>query len=338
MLRTLFLLLFLVGAAPLVAQSWTSDRPDGHAPIGVMADHTHSKGEVMVSYRYMLMPMNGSLVGTDQVADEAIVAPDGLGFRVTPTEMTMQMHMLGAMYAPLDRLTLLAMVPFLVNDMDHLTRPGGSFSTGSAGLGDVSIAGLFVLAAPERQRVHLGLGLSLPTGSFEKRDDTPAGASQLPYPMQLGSGSIDFKPSLTYLGQLSTLSWGAQADATIRLHDNANDYRLGNRLAGTVWGAATFNPYFSASARVALSTWGDIRGADPAYAGGVDNQLVPTIFPTLRDGTRADVSLGLNAYLPNAAPHGLRLAAEVGLPVYQSLSGPQLETSLIGTVGVQYAF
>ncbi|WP_215731636.1 hypothetical protein [Bizionia saleffrena] len=31
---------------------WKGSRPDGHATISIMADHTHSKGEMMFSYRF----------------------------------------------------------------------------------------------------------------------------------------------------------------------------------------------------------------------------------------------------------------------------------------------
>ena len=35
-------------------------RADSHAPIGVMGEHMHKKGEWMLSYRYMYMDMEGS--------------------------------------------------------------------------------------------------------------------------------------------------------------------------------------------------------------------------------------------------------------------------------------
>ena len=41
------------------SHDWETSRPDGHAPISVMQDHTHKAGELMVSYRYMLMDMEG---------------------------------------------------------------------------------------------------------------------------------------------------------------------------------------------------------------------------------------------------------------------------------------
>ena len=100
---------------------------DSHAPIGVMGDHMHDAGEWMVSYRYMNMEMEGNRNGTDRVSPEAIVSGSANPFappanlRVVPTEMTMEMHMLGAMYAPSDDVTLMAMLPYLENDMRHVT-------------------------------------------------------------------------------------------------------------------------------------------------------------------------------------------------------------------------
>lgn len=49
--------------------------------------------------------------------------------RIVPTGMTMDMHMLGAMYAPSDRLTLMAMLPYIKKDMDHITFAGPEKTT-----------------------------------------------------------------------------------------------------------------------------------------------------------------------------------------------------------------
>ena len=106
------------GAA--AAQEWSSSRPDGHAPLGVMGDHTHEKGEVMFSYRFMPMRMEGNLVGADRVDTVDVLR----AFPVTPLRMPMSMHMFSAMVAPADRLTLMGMVPILDGSMDHLTRTG----------------------------------------------------------------------------------------------------------------------------------------------------------------------------------------------------------------------
>ena len=80
-------------------------RPDSHAPIGVMGDHVHKRGEWMLSFRTMTMTMQGNLQGTNSLSPEAIVQTQANAFagmpmqpanlRVVPTKMTMAMQMLG---------------------------------------------------------------------------------------------------------------------------------------------------------------------------------------------------------------------------------------------------
>lgn len=164
----------------------------GHAtptPIGVMGDHLHPQGDWMVSYRYMHMDMEGSLKGSDHISNKQIISPTGENFLVTPTEMTMDMHMLGVMYAPTGNLTLMAMAPYIKNSMDHRTRMGTTFTTGSEGIGDVQLGALYGLMEWNAQHLHLNLGISTPTGSINEKDHTPMGRGRLPYPMQLGSGT-----------------------------------------------------------------------------------------------------------------------------------------------------
>ena len=352
---------FLVCAALAVllspyasSQPWTSHRPDGHAPIGVMGDHTHGGQEVMLSYRSMWMPMSGSRLGTDAIADAEIVSPTGQNFLVTPSEMPMRMDMLGVMYAPAKRATFMAMVPFVTYSMDHRSRmsvaadpEAVAFSTSSSGLGDVSASALVLLAEAGRSRVHAGLGASFPTGSIDKTDDTPMGTDQLlPYPMQTGSGTVDLQPSLTYLGQSDHFGWGAQARGTVRLGENDRNYALGDRAGLTAWGSVGVTEAVSLSARLDGQAWDNVHVADGLdvgdmgypYSMGVASRLVPTVFPDLRAGERVDLSVGANAMVPSGPLHGLRAAVEVGVPVYQRLAGPQLETDLVLTLGAQYAF
>ncbi len=90
--------------------------------------------------------------------------------------------------------------------------------------------------------------MSFPTGSIDKKDDTPMGSNQqLPYPMQLGSGTFDLLPGITYLGQHNDISWGAQVSGVIRLGENDRDYRLGNRFDATAWGAYDWFNWVSTS-------------------------------------------------------------------------------------------
>jgi hypothetical protein len=66
--------------------------------------------------------------------------------------------------------------------------------------------------------------------------------------------------------------------------------------------------------------------------------VVPTADPSRRGGDRVDVLVGVNLYARSGFIKGQRLAVEAGMPVYQSLDGPQLQTDFTLTVGWQYAW
>ncbi len=321
---------FILCYFPSAARAVDLSRPDSHAPLGVMGDHTHHKGEVMFSYRYMHMDMQGNRDGTSNRSSAEVLQ----GFPITPTKMSMAMHMLGGMYAPADDVTLTLMVPWVQLHMDHLNRMGVHFSTGSQGLGDIKFAALKVLSRSEFDQLHLNLGISIPTGSINKRDRTPLGRVRLPYPMQLGSGTLDLMPGLTYVRQLGDWSFGSQAIATLHLFENSKDYRLGDRLQLSLWISRVLVQSLSASLRLEGQSWGNISGSDAVLTPG----MVPTADPDRRGGRRLDAGFGLNWTFQQGPLKGHRLAAEVLVPVYQWLDGPQLETDWTTILGWQRAF
>ncbi|MEO0569155.1 MAG: transporter [Pseudomonadota bacterium] len=334
-------------------------RADGHAPIGVMGDHRHAKGEVMLSYRFMRMDMDGSQIGTDDVSPETIATTVPNTFfgapmqpptlRVVPTDMVMDMHMFGAMYAPNDRITLMGMVPYIEKSMNHLTFAGpvgtnvlGGFQTESEGIGDIKVSALIGLMDRKTDKaqhsIHLNAGLSFPTGSITERGRilTPTGARpevRLPYSMQLGSGTFDLLPGVTYMGRSGSLGWGAQLRGIIRLGENDENYALGNEAAATAWITYQPRPFVSFSGRIEGRSLGDIDGFDPMIVGPVQ-----TADPDNYGGSTIFLFAGVNLIGQRGAIRGQRLAIEFGLPVYQDLNGPQLETDWLLTAGWQYAF
>jgi len=313
-----------------------------------MADHKHEAGELMLAYRYMYMQMQESRDGTTNITDQSIVDPAGpYGFFVTPTEMPMQMHMFGAMYGATHGLTIMAMLPYVKASMDHLTRMGGTFNTSSGAVGDLAVTGLFDITKWDRQFIMGQLGVSVPTGSITQRDVTPVSMgnpTQLPYPMQTGSGTWDILGSLTYQGQVHSWSWGAQGGGRFRTGTNDNGYRLGNNYWLTGWGAVKFAKWLSASLRAQGRRNNNITGQDnlltdpvPTMGGPVPAaDFVPTANTNLRAGTYGEIGVGINTSIADGPLHGLRLSVEGLIPVYQKLDGPQLETDWTIIAGVQY--
>ncbi len=187
-------------------------------------------------------------------------------------------------------------------------------------------------------RVHLNAGLSLPTGSIDEEDDVlaPTGARptlRLPYPMQLGSGTFDLMPGVTYKGRSGSFGWGAQYMGTIRLGDNDEGYSLGDVHQATGWASYSWHPAVSASFRLTGRTQDSIDGIDPRIVAPVQ-----TADPAFQGGDRVDLGFGLNFSGQSGTMRGLRAAVEFGLPVHQDLNGPQMKADWSLTAGVRYMF
>lgn len=308
---------------------WTSSRPDGHAPISVMGDHIHKKGELMFSYRFMPMWMEGNLQSTDDISNEDIYQ----NFMIAPQEMNMNMHMLGVMYAPSDRVTLMVMGNYISNSMDLRTRMGVDFTTESDGLGDITVLSLIKIMNSNRQSLHGNVGISIPTGDIDQRDATPMmNDAQLAYPMQLGSGTWDPNLGLTYLGQSDKFSWGAQSMYKFRLGENSENYTFGNRFDIVGWGAIKVSDYFSFSTSLSYYDTQKIDGVDADL-----NPMMMPLFNTANSGrSQLDFGIGTNFFIPKGSLKDLRIGAEIKIPAYQKVNGIQMKNTLMATFGIQY--
>ena len=286
----------------------------------------------MVSYRYMTMDMQGLLKGSDSVQP---TKPDTSFMpAMLPKDMTMDMHMFGAMHAISDQWTLMCMINYLDNEM---TMQGASMGKmQSKGLGDLKIGGLYDLARwQDGRRAHLSLGLSAPTGSI----DEESGSKILGYGMQLGSGTWDFIPAITYLGQTENYSYGAQLGGVLRVGDNDQGYTLGNRLDATVWGSRKITDSLSASVKIDHTCQEEIDGSDPRVdARRMPMMDSPTFDPESQGRDLTNLGLGLNYYFQSGALKGHRIAAEWETPIHQKVNGVQLELDSSWTLGWQYAW
>ena len=328
-------------------------RPDAHAPISVMGDHTHREGGWMLSYRYMDMQMDGMRSGTARVSSSDVLDADG-GYTVTPEWMTMEMHMLGMMYAPTNKFTLMAMANYIDTTMNHRVDPavagminGGDsgFTTDSSGSGDIKLSVLYRFYLEGKSKAHFGIGFSLPTGSIDEKGDTPAmGGRQrqlLPAPMQLGSGTFDLLPSLTYVQQFTDWSWGAQASGAIRLEsENNNNYRLGNKFELISWAGYNLAEWLGLTGGLSYAYAGELQGSqkDVGTSGPMGRRSVTTAFSDNYGGERIDVIFGINLLKPTGFLEGHRLAFDLRLPLWRDLNGYQLESDSVLTLGWQKAF
>jgi len=298
-------------------------------PVNVLGSHTHLKGGWMVGYRYAYMDMDHNQSGTRDVSDAEVLSK----YPVVHTHMDMQMHMAELMYAPEDWVNLMVMVPYTLNSMDHLTATGDHFTDKTSGVGDVAFMGLFNILGDPRSLGHrlvINAGFTAPTGSI---DEGEAGR-RFEYSLQLGSGTWDLLPGLTYLGESKSWAWGAQVLGTVRLGENDNDYRLGDRYRLSAWAQYKVLEWFGPSARLDWHAWDDIHGADPA----LDPNRNPAFDPSKQSGARLDLLLGLNFYIPEGMFKGNRFAIEGGIPLYQNIAGPNMAVDWLISVGWSFTF
>ena len=317
--NTTILLTFCAMVLNQAGAHWTSKRPDGHAPIGVMAEHKHGKGEWMASYRYMVMNMN--TLQTNGLSTS--------GYSMLPTEMNMDMHMFGAMYAQTDNWTWMFMANYLDNEME-MKSTGMMAMTSTMrtkGWGDLSLSGLFEINSWDEEVLLGSIGIGIPTGSIDEKN----GSTNQPYGMQLGSDTLDIRPGLTYLGQSETYSWGAQVSAVLRTGTNDNSYSLGDNWAATGWLSRKFSNSLSASIRFTGERLGTIDGIDPNVGMAT---MSPTNNAAFSGGDILSGSVGVNYLFGN----GHRLAFEYQIPLDQDLDGIQMERDNTLTLGWQYAW
>ena len=319
----------------------TTSRPDSHAPIGVMGDHIHSAGEWMVSYRFMHMSMNGHQDGTNSLKTREVYtknSPSGSNYTAAAEEMNMNMHMIGLMYAPTDKITLTGMVNYVEKNMDIVTNPhgGGHGHTGdhshdSSGLGDVTIGALYSLIHTPQHKLHLNLGLTLPTAKVDHKEaDT-----FLPYGMQSGTGIFGINLGATYNAHFQKFSWGAQFMKSFALEDeNDSGFRYGDTFQLTTWLAAPVTNALSLSARVNYRYQEDISG----HYNGPHGHAAPQHFQSNYGGHILELGVGANYVIQSGALRGHRLAVEVLTPLIQDANGVGLDLDYTVVAGWQWAF
>lgn len=299
----------------------------GLVPFDVM---TGQAGKWMLGYQFMFEEMGGNLVGANRVSNSEVLGR----FFATPTDMTMQMNMAMVMYAPTDKLTLMAMLPYIRKNMNHITVDGARFAERAEGLGDIELRGMFSVYDYEmkgrRHRLLLSGGVGLPTGAI----DAKMGDMRLEYPMQIGSGTFSMLPGITYLGQSSEWGWAADFHSTVRFGRNDNGYRLGNRYQSSVSIARQLPNSMSLSAGARGVQWENIHGSDSL----LDPADEPTKDPHLQGGKRLSALLGINFHPENGLLKGQHFHVQGEIPVAQSLDGPQLQRSWVIRAGWQREF
>jgi len=307
-------------------------------PATIMFGHMLDKpGDFMAGYRFMYHWTGGNMMqGAHKASDQTIVNQGcgDQGCQFAPTYMDMRMHMLDLMYAPTKWLNVMLMPTFM--DMDMNLRqlagarvdPSGAHHHGAAGhesgaVSDTYFSSLIKLLDIPGHRVHVNLGFSAPTGKtdIKIRRTHKEDGGLIHFGMQLGSGTWDFTPSLTYLGERNRWSWGAQFSGVKRMEaHNKSGYRLGDVFQATGWGGVDLTHWLTATVRGAY-TWQDAIHRD---FNQFNARIGPMDFPRNYGGQFWDMGFGVNARIPSGRFAGNQFGFEWVQPVRSDFNGFQL--------------
>ena len=292
------------------------DRPDGHAPIGIIGDHVHKESEFMVSFQTIIMRMGHELKEVQSSRSNEVINVN------ENVNVDMWMGMLGLMYGLTDRWTIMTMVPYSLYNVS-----GGEVDHG---FGDISLSVLYAPLKEDSYRVILSLEAFFPTGFSTISGLMERKGRDIHYTFY-GSAIGGFKSAYAFLLKLSTLfywdkiSLGSQMGFKYSF-DKSDEWGFWDalELLVDVWSAYNLSENFSVS----------LRGA---YRGDYISVFSGYFLSSLQDSKNSISSyLGVN-FIGTRFLKGHRLAFEFGLPVYQNLI-IGMKRSFVVQLGWQKAF
>ncbi len=287
--------------------------------------------------RQISIRRSGTRIGTQGVSSEYIVSTTPwfvyprLKLRLVPQNTFFATETVGLAYGVTNNLALFITTGMIEKNLDMLTFKGlsgitrlGMSYTGTTSPTDTTAAAVFRLYQDEIHRLQINLGMAFPTGGNQNtftllQPDGTYATTRAFYAMQLGTGTYDALPGVVYAGHLEKWSWGLGYRGRLPLAANPQGYRYGDLHQFTGWFGYSWTPNITTTFRLAGSMQTPIRGTDwhifgkaqaanPNYYGG---QWVEAFGGAIISGKL----IGYEA---------VSIAIEAGLPVYQSLNGPQI--------------
>jgi len=307
----------------------------------VLSAHIHREGEMMVGYNWASNTMDQLLDNTTKLSPAQILG-NQYGYSVSPVSMKTTMQSLHLMYASSNQLTWILMAKYLNKKMKHQTS-ATQFTTSNSGWADTLLKINYnyyqEMAKDIEHQFGLTLGVSLPTGNITGTDAIGPNTApiQLPYAMQLGSGTFDPIFGLSYHGVTPSLYWGAQLIHTARISgNNKQGYRLGDQSKLNAWLHYSINDNLALYSQINFTHQQAISGQDKDIAAMMPT-INPMADPRFTDKNKANVVLGLS-YAFTDVLQGNLVNVELDTPVYQKLTGPQLSQQRNIRVGWQWLF
>jgi hypothetical protein len=344
-----------VSAPTATAESAAAPQSQAPAPLGIFGASLPSKGKLVVSVNETYAKFSGSLVGTQSVTPQYavtnIVSPSTPASSVShvvrndPNDNEIFTDTIGFTYGLTADVALSAKISYFhkTQHVDVFSGMSGSTllgmsETSSSGWGDTSVSGIWHVWRDGNSQLNVNMGLVLPTGntdvtSYTFNNSGVYSTKRAVYTLQLGHGTYDILPGITYSTTNGPWSWGASYQGDIPLDYNQNGYRWGNYHAISGWNGYTWTKGLESTVRLTAELQGAIAGSDPAILGYGPCSVAAwyggkyvTVFPGV-------VISGDHFGVPSAS-----FGVEVGLPIYQDLNGLHTARQYSVSAGLKYGF
>ena len=262
-------------------------------------------------YNYVRVVFDGYRDGTTDISlDDLRGPPRGGTFPVLPTRIVQEAHVFQIGYDLPGRTSVAFSVPYVRQSTDHVSVVPGyaAFNIMSDGIGDVSATFAHRLMQRPGRYASWTIGASLPSGSIDQEGDTPRNTGQpveqLPYTMQLGSGTYDLILGATYVASAGPvarpIAYSAQIFGKIRTGSNARDYSLGDLWLVSLDSSVRPVPWIEPTVGVRAQFWGEIDGADTSLQLGPGVYPAPVTNPALFGGKKVNLMAGARFILPES--------------------------------------
>jgi hypothetical protein len=281
------------------------------------------------SYKYKLAEFRGYLDGDSKRSDSEVLwegsseTRTDSNFPIVPTVIDQQVHVFSTGYSISPIWQLHISLPYVTQSTDHISIVDNydHFTIDSEGVGDIVVSASHRFVATTDDVWWFTIGLSLPNGSIDEKGDTPRspGDQQLPYTMQLGSGTYDFPLEFSYQS-LGAHDFSLSMSAMIRTGKNDRDYRLGNSYGlSAIYrfdASATLKPFLGMEYQYRSAIHGQ---DDEITVSGSFSYPASITNPKLYGGEKVAAQIGVRWLLNDA----YALTLELSKPLYQNLNGPQ---------------
>jgi len=342
-----FFYIFFMPMETLAYMGLCCSKCGGNMPMNIPGGGVPETNEFRFKISPVFMRMDGLLESTEDVQPESILGMPSMGkFMAAQRSMDMYMVNASAGYSFTDRFFGGIMFMWKKNDMDmkfnsKMTKMTNSpgYTMKSTGMGDTMLMGKYRLYSDDAlvptSQLSLFAGLSLPTGSInEKNANHPLDirkGEELPYGMQLGSGTFDPTLGVLYQGSSSPLWWGVNLTYTPRLYENSRDYNLGDEYHYDLYAMYQFRYNTLVQLQINGKYQGSIKGEMDELRTGLSGRAVhgdaasPLMTPLWDNenygGHQISTTVGLQWQ-----PFPLHIVdISLGLPLFQRLNGPQLK-------------